>query len=297
MSDIYRVEQALESATKELERADIFFGHGTDNAWDEACVLLLHSLGLQQAEESILQEQITPEQLGNFMVLIKNRIEDRVPAAYLTGEARFAGMRFVVDERVLVPRSPIAELIHNGFAPWVTDEPASVLDLCTGSGCIGIATASRFPQSQVVLSDLSADALELAQINIEKHNLAERCRAIQSDLFANLEGRSFDLILSNPPYVDQRDLDEMPQEYHAEPRLGLAAGVDGLDLVRPMLSKAAHHLNDGGHIIVEVGNSWVALEQAYPQVAFTWLEFEFGGEGVFILSKEELLSYADAFRL
>lgn len=297
MPDNSQIEQVLESATERLERADIYCGHGTDNAWDEACLLLLHSLGLQRADESILQEQMSPEQREHFEDLIRRRIEDRLPAPYLIGEADFAGMRFIVDARVLVPRSPIAELIHNGFQPWIATDPLSVLDLCTGSGCIGLATAARFPESEVLLSDLSADALELTQINIEKHNLGGRCRAIQSDLFANLKGQTFDLILSNPPYVDQRDMDEMPQEYHAEPRMGLAAGIDGLDLVRPMLAQAAQYLNDGGHMIVEVGNSWVALESAYPQVAFTWLEFEFGGEGVFILSKDELLRDADAFRL
>lgn len=295
MNQTITVEQALISAAEKMDQADVYCGHGTDNTWDEACLLLLHSMGMHRAEASILQEGLSSEKLEAFNSLVDVRINKRTPAAYLIGEAEFAGSRFVVDKRVLVPRSPIAELIYKEFRPWINAAPKQVLDLCTGSGCIGIATALAFPNSKVVLSDLSGDALEIANINVAKHDLGNRCEVIQSDLFTNLAGRSFDLIVSNPPYVDQQDIDSMPAEYHAEPELGLAAGADGLDLVRPMLAQAAQHLNDGGYLIVEVGNSWVALEQAYPEVAFTWIEFEYGGDGVFILSKDELLKYADAF--
>ena len=295
MASEIRVEQALVIATQKMDDADIYCGHGTDNTWDEACLLLLHALGLERADESILQQQLSLERRQTFEALIAERINKRVPAAYLIGEAEFAGARFIVDKRVLVPRSPIAELIYKGFRPWITTEPKKVLDLCTGSGCIGIATALAFPESTLVLSDLSPEALDVARLNVTKHDLAGRCEVVQSNLFTELSGHSFDLILSNPPYVDQQDIDAMPAEYHAEPALGLAAGADGLDLVRPMLRFAAQYLNDDGYLIVEVGNSWVALEQAYPEVAFTWIEFEYGGDGVFILSKEELVKCADAF--
>lgn len=291
------VEQILSEASEKLEQANVYCGHGTDNTWDEVCLLLLHALGLERADESILQQQLSETERLSFAALIDRRIREQVPAAYLIGEAEFAGMRFIVDARVLVPRSPIAELIHKGFRPWLNIQPTSVLDLCCGSGCIGIATAAAFTEAQVVLSDLSADALDVARLNVAKHSLEERCEVIQSDLFVNLGGKVFDLIVSNPPYVDQRDIDEMPAEYKAEPELGLAAGVDGLDLVQPMLANAAKYLNEGGHLIVEVGNSWVALEERYPTVPFTWIEFEYGGEGVFILSKEELIKYQEALAL
>lgn len=291
------VEQILQKASEKLEEAYVYCGHGTDNTWDEACLLLLHALGLERADESILQQQLSEAELLSFEALIDRRITEQVPAAYLIGESEFAGLRFIVDARVLVPRSPIAELIHKDFHPWLNTQPASVLDLCSGSGCIGIATASKFTEAQVVLSDLSADALEVARLNVAKHNLEDRCEVIQSDLFVNLDGKKFDLIVSNPPYVDQRDIDEMPAEYKAEPELGLAAGIDGLDLVQPMLAYAAKHLNEGGYLIVEVGNSWVALEERYPSVPFTWIEFEYGGDGVFILSKVELVRYQQAFQL
>ncbi len=296
MTDHPTIEQVLLKAEEKLDQAGVYCGHGTDNSWDEACLLLLHALGLHRAEESILQQSMGPLEQRAFDDLISQRIEQKTPAAYLIGEADFAGLRFKVDHRVLVPRSPIAELIFKEFRPWIGAVPNLILDLCTGSGCIGIATAAVFPESQVVLSDLSEEALQVAVENVQRHKLQDRCQVLQSNLFARLSGQRFDLILSNPPYVDQRDLDEMPDEYRAEPLLGLAAGRDGLDLVRPMLAQAADHLNEGGHLIVEVGNSWEALEAAYPSVPFTWIEFEYGGEGVFILSKSELLEYADAFR-
>jgi len=288
------VEQSLHAAEHMLEEAGVYCGHGTDNAWDEACLLLLHSLGLERADESILQRPLSSPEQARFNDLIAQRIGKRVPAAYLVGEAEFAGLRFNVDQRVLVPRSPIAELIVKKFRPWLSSDPSMILDLCTGSGCIGIAAAKAFPEAQLVLSDLSEDALEVARQNVKRHNLEDRCQIEQSDLFANLRG-SFDLIISNPPYVDQQDIDEMPDEYRTEPAIGLAAGADGLDLVKPMLAQAADFLNQGGYLIVEVGNSSVALENQYPKVPFTWIEFEHGGEGVFILSKEQLQDFEETF--
>lgn len=297
MASEIRVEQALVIATQKMDDADIYCGHGTDNTWDEACLLLLHALGLERADESILQQQLSLESRQTFEALIAERINKRVPAAYLIGEAEFAGLRFMVDERVLVPRSPFAELILKEFSPWVSRKPSRILDLCTGSGCIGIASAMAFPEAQVMLSDLSMDALDIAKQNIIRHGLTERCQAIQSDIFSELKGQRFDLIVSNPPYVDKQDINDMPEEYHQEPAMGLAAGNDGLDIVRPLLNQAAEHLNKGGYLMVEVGNSWVALEAAYPQVPFTWVEFEYGGHGVFILTKNELVQYQKNFHL
>ncbi len=296
MSHIGTVEQTLVEAAQKLEANKVYCGHGTDNTWDEACLLFLHCRGLESADESILNELIEPEIKAAFEQLIEQRIESRVPAAYLIGEAEFAGLRFKVDERVLVPRSPIAELIFRKFRPWISQDPGHILDLCTGSGCIGIASALAFPDSRAILTDLSVDALAVAEENIQRHQLKDRCQLIESDIFANLAGLSFDLILSNPPYVDQTDLDEMPAEYHKEPAIGLAAGRDGLDILRPMLMQAAEYLNEGGHLVVEVGNSWVALEEVYAEVPFTWIEFEYGGDGVFILSKEQLLEFQNVFQ-
>jgi len=188
-----------------------------------------------------------------------------------------------------VPRSPIGELIQKKFQPWLAQEPARILDLCTGSGCIGIACAYAFPDAEVQLSDISFDALEVAEENIQQHSLEERVFAIQSDLFANLGGQQFDLIVSNPPYVDADDLASMPAEYHAEPEIGLGSGEDGLEFTRRLLREASDYLTDDGVLIVEVGNSWVALEEAYPDLPFTWIEFERGGHGVFMLRKTDLL--------
>ncbi len=271
-------------------QAGLYFGHGTDNAWDEAAQLVLHAIHLsdQYRNPHLLDARLTPEEGEQVLALLQARLERRVPAAYLTGEAWFAGLRFVVDKRVLVPRSPLAELIQQGFEPWLPEPPRRILDLCTGSGCIGIACAYAFPDARVDLSDISEDALAVARHNIGEHGLGDRVRAHSSDLFAGLQGQVYDLIVSNPPYVDARDLAAMPAEYHAEPAIGLASGDDGLDFTRRLLSEAAAHLSDQGVLIVEVGNSAEALSQAYPQLPFTWLEFEQGGHGVFLLNAQDL---------
>jgi len=276
-----------------FKSANLFFGHGTDNAFDEARVLVFFALRLpDDIPKNYWQARLSLSERQTVTDLFKQRIETRKPAAYLTGEAWFAGMRFIVNESTLVPRSPIAELIANGFHGWVNGEDVtSVLDMCTGSGCIGIATLQACPNATVDLVDLSADALKVAQQNIDYYELNDYVTAIQSDLFANLQGKKYDLIVSNPPYVDQIEMDALPEEFQQEPRLGLESGADGLDLTRKMLAQAANFLNEDGVLIVEVGVSQFYLEQAYPELPFYWFEFENGGEGVFAIHKSELEVY------
>ncbi len=279
-------------ALTNFNRNHLYYGHGTDNAWDEALHLVLGSLHLPwDTDESLLDARLTQLERENLVGLINQRCETRTPLPCLLGESWFAGLPFKVDARVLIPRSPIAELILNCFEPWFdeTQPPAKVLDLCTGSGCIGIACAYAFPTAEVVLSDISQDALDVARENISRHHLNLRVAAVTSDLFTGLEASDkFDLIVSNPPYVDAQDLAAMPEEYHQEPELALAAGEDGLDLVKVILAQARLHLNDGGLLVVEVGNSETHLETLFPQVPFLWVEFESQARGVFVLTAEQL---------
>lgn len=273
----------------EFIAAGLFYGHGTDNPWDEAEQLVLHAVHLTPPlADEWLDARLIRSERARAVENIRRRIEERIPAAYITGQAWFAGLPFMVDDRVLVPRSPIAELIEKQFAPWLIEEPLQILDLCTGSGCIGIACAQAFPDAEVQLSDISFDALAVAEENIQQHGVDNRVFAIQSDLFANLQGQRFDLIVSNPPYVDAEDMASLPQEYHAEPELGLASGDDGLDFTRRLLAEALDHLTEKGLLVVEVGNSWPALEAAYPALPFIWMEFERGGHGVFALNAADL---------
>lgn len=275
-----------------FNKANVFYGHGTDNPWDEAVQLVLNTVNLPwDMSDVVMDSRLTPTERALILSRFKRRVVDRVPSAYLMGEAWFMGLPFYVDERVLVPRSPIAELIENGFQPWLqTESVTDILDLCTGSGCIGIAAAMVFPDAQVDLVDLSPDALDVAAINIKKHDLVGRVKTIQSDVFQSVT-KKYQIIVSNPPYVDANDIAEMPKEFHSEPQMGLAAGEDGLDIVRKILSDARQHLTDDGILIVETGNSWEALDAAYPEVPFTWLEFEYGGHGVFVISAAELDHY------
>ncbi len=275
-------------AVSRFHAEELFFGHGTDNAWDEARQLVLGAVHLPwEIADAYLDCRLEDDERDYLHTLLKQRIEERVPTAYLLGEAWFCGMPFIVDERVLIPRSPIAESIQQRFSPWLAQTPTRILDLCTGSGCIGIACAYEFDQAEVILADLSFEALEVANQNIERHSLEERVFTVQGDGFAGLPGQRFDLIVSNPPYVDAEDFADMPAEYHHEPELGLACGDDGLDLVRRMLAEAADHLTEQGVLVVEVGNSQVHVESLYPEVDFTWLEFVNGGHGVFLLTAEQ----------
>lgn len=284
-------------AVSRFQAENLFFGHGADNAWDEARQLVLGALHLPyEIADSYLDCRLEDEEGQLLHALIRRRITERVPTAYLLGEAWFYGLPFVVDERVLIPRSPIAELIAQQFEPWLPAVPARILDLCTGSGCIGIACATAFPEAEVVLSDVSFAALEVANLNIERHGLEERVYTVQGDGFEGLPKQRFDLIVSNPPYVDAEDFADMPAEYHHEPALGLACGDDGLDLVRRMLAEAADHLTEQGILVVEVGNSQVHVEALYPEVDFTWMEFEYGGHGVFLLAAAQCREHQALFR-
>jgi ribosomal protein L3 glutamine methyltransferase len=276
----------------------VYYGHGTDNALDEALQLVLHTLGIPLGSEAgLLDAKLTEDERKKVLTLIEKRVNERIPVPYLTGEAWFCGLAFTVDERVLIPRSPIAELIEQGFEPWLAGRPVeSVLDLCTGSGCIGIACAHYFEEAEVDLADISGQALDVANMNVERYELGHRVRTVQSDLFQELSGVKYDLIVSNPPYVDAEDIADMPDEYQHEPALALGSGDDGLDITRRILMEAEHHLNDKGLLVVEVGNSCMALEQALPEVPFTWVEFERGGHGVFVFTKEELLQYRAIIR-
>lgn len=289
IDDLHSVRDYLRYAASQFSASPVFFGHGTDNVWDEAVQLVMRSLHLPLENNTVfLDARLTRTERELILERIRRRVNDRVPLAYLLGEAWFMGMPFHVDERVLVPRSPIGELIENGFQPWLGDKTVDrILDLCTGSGCIGIGAASVFTEAEVDLSDISADALAVAESNIELHGVRDRVRTVQSDVFDAIDGR-YDVIVSNPPYVDAGDLAGMPEEYRHEPELGLAAGQDGLDIAHRIIAGAAEYLTPGGLLIVEVGNSWVALDEAYPDLPITWLDFENGGDGVFVVAEQDL---------
>lgn len=291
VEELLTIRDLLRYATTRFAASEIYYGHGTDNPWDEAVQLVMRSLSLPLENNTVfLDARLTFDERKLILERVERRVEERVPVAYLVGEAWFMGLPFKVDARVLVPRSPIGELIQAEFQPWLADGPVDrILDLCTGSGCIGIAAATVFDEADVDLADISGDALDVARENIEMHGLGHRVRTVQSDVLDDVEGR-YDLILSNPPYVDAEDLADMPDEYHHEPELGLAAGDDGLDIAYRILAKAKDHLTEHGLLVVEVGNSWVALQEARPDIPFTWIEFEHGGDGVFLLRRSDLES-------
>jgi len=281
----------LREAVTQFKRADLVFGHGTHNARDEAVYLILHTLKLPLGElDAVLERPLSAGELDAVRAILRRRVKERTPSAYLTHEAWLGQFRFYVDERAIVPRSFIAELLRDRLAPWVADAQGvgSVLDLCTGSACLAILAAQVFPNAGVDAADLSADALEVARRNVKDYVLGKRIRLVQSDLYDRLAKRRYHLILSNPPYVDAASMRALPLEYRREPRLALAGGRDGLALVHRMLAQSAAHLHPQGVLIVEIGHNRAALEKAYPRLPFTWLETSAGENFVFLLHKEDL---------
>jgi ribosomal protein L3 glutamine methyltransferase len=285
------VSDLLRFAVSRFNQANLFFGHGTTNAYDEAAYLILHTLHLPLDRlEPFLDARLLPEEVDAVVEILRRRVEDRLPAAYLTHEAWLGDLRFYVDERVIVPRSFIAELLREHLQPWVEDpeDITSGLDMCTGSGCLAILMALTFPNALVDAVDLSADALDVARRNVADYGLEGRLSLIQSDLFTALEGRRYDLIVSNPPYVNAPSMQILPEEYRREPQMALGSGEDGLEHVRTILREAPKHLNKGGLLVVEIGHNRDALEEAFPELPFTWLETSAGDEHVFLLTREQL---------
>ncbi len=284
-------------AASRFTEADVSFGHGTTTALDEAAALVLHTLHQPyNLSDTYLQSKLTLKERQEIIDMIDRRINERIPAAYLTHEAIFAGLSFYVDERVLVPRSPIAELIEQRFAPWVEEERVErILDLCTGSACIAIACAYAFGDAYVDAVDLSTEALEVARLNVDKHQLADAVTLYQSDLFDGLPQVQYDIIVSNPPYVCLEEWTQLPVEYHAEPAMGFKGGESGLDLVLRILVDADRYLTEEGILIIEVGSSAETLQSRFPDVPFYWLNFERGGDGVFLLTAEQVRHYNALF--
>jgi ribosomal protein L3 glutamine methyltransferase len=290
-----RLGELIDTLATRFDEADLFYGHGTDNPWDEAVYLVFCALQIPfTADERIMTRLVTPQEQQKVDMLAVRRLQERRPVAYLVGEAWFAGQPFTVNEHVLIPRSPIAELIQQEFATLLPRTPVHILDLCTGSGCIGIATALAFADSRVVLADISPEALDVARANVERHGVSARVSVLESDLFAALQG-PYDLILSNPPYVSQEEVDELPPEYRHEPSLGLVSEDDGLAIPLRILREAADLLAAEGVLIMEVGYSREALSARLPEVPLSWLEFANGGDGVLLLTREQLLAFRQHF--
>lgn len=297
LTELRTMQDMLRWCISRMSEAGLFYGHGLDNPMDEALLLVTYALHLPwNIDSQWYQSALTQTERQDILELVQLRIEQKIPTAYLTGVAWYCGEPFNVNERVLIPRSPIGQMIETRFGQWwqgQTDDltgcpaPQRIMDLCTGSGCLGILAAKQFPAAEVELLDLSFDALEVAEENIQQHQLADRVIALQSDLFSAASGK-YDLIISNPPYVDAEDMADLPEEYLHEPALALEAGDDGLDLVRIILTQARRFLTDDGLLVVEVGNSWPALLQAYPELPFVWPDFERGGHGVFVLQARDL---------
>ena len=285
------IQDYIRWGASRFNAAGIFCGHGTDNALDEAAQLVLSALHLSPDLPATYRDcRLTQDERVAVVDLFERRIAERRPAAYLTNRAWFAGLEFYVDDSVLVPRSPLAELVEAGFDPWLEPESIRrVLDLCTGSGSIGIAAAVYLPEALVDLADVSPEALAIASRNLRAHGLEDRVRVVESDLFSALARQTYDLIVTNPPYVAADELVSLPAEYQREPSLGLDGGETGLDVVLRILKEAPHFLNEEGLLVVEVGKSAAALERLFPDLPFLWIEFERGGEGVFLMNREQLL--------
>lgn len=297
-SELFTIRDFIRLGVSRFNAAGIYFGHGTDNAWDEALAIVLHALHLpMDSDDKILDARLLDEEKAAILALFRLRIEERVPVPYLTHTAWFCGLPFYVDERVLIPRSPIAELINAGFSPWYQGAyPYRILDLCAGSGCIGIACAYAFDEAEVVLADISADALDVAETNIARLEMEESVFILQSDLFDEVDGL-FDIIVCNPPYVDAVDFSAMPEEFRHEPSMALQSGDFGLHHPLQILRSAASFLTDDGILVLEVGNSGQHLEAFYPGVDFNWVDLQRGGHGVLVMSRAELEYYQDQLAL
>ena len=294
-NELSTLRDLMRFAVSRFNEAGLFFGHGTDNAWDEAAYLLLHTLHLPLDRlDPFMDARLTGAERAAAIDIIRHRIEDRVPASYLTHEAWLGDHRFYVDRRVIVPRSHIAELLDDQLGPWVEDPWAvgRALDLCTGSGCLAILAALAFPEAQVDAVDLSPDALEVARRNVADYGLEDRIRLVHSDAFTGLGGQRYDIIISNPPYVTAESMASLPEEYRREPELALASGDDGLDFTRIILRQAADFLNPGGVLVVEIGDNREALEAAFPEMPFVWLNTAAGDDFVFLLRREDLTTRA-----
>ena len=291
INDLHTVRDYLRFAVSRFNASGLFFGHGSDNSWDEAVYLILHTLKLPLDRlEPFLDARLLTHEREALLKIIGQRCDERLPAAYLTHEAWLGEHRFYVDQRVIVPRSFIAELLDEQLTPWIDDPWAieSALDLCTGSGCLAILTALAFPNAHVDAGDLSEDALSVARRNVDDYQLAEQVELIHSDAFTALQGRRYDLIISNPPYVNAESVAALPPEYLHEPEMSLGSGEDGLDFTRIILREARQHLNPNGLIVVEIGHNREVLEAAYPALPFTWLDTQAGNENVFMLRFEDL---------
>jgi ribosomal protein L3 glutamine methyltransferase len=287
---LFTIRDWLRYSVSRLEESGVFFGHGTDNAYDESVWLVMSALHLPlDTLDNFLDARITKEEAKYLAHLIERRVTERVPTAYLLREAWLKGFKFYVDERVIVPRSFIAELLEDGLAPWVEypEMVESAADICTGSGCLGVLLAYAFPNASVDVVDISPDAIAVANINIKNYGLADQITAVQSDMFSGLKGKKYDLIISNPPYVDAPAMSALPQEYRNEPQIALGSGVAGLDHTHILLKEAKKYLNDDGILVVEIGHNRDALLDAYPELPFTWLDVESGNEFVFLLTKEQ----------
>lgn len=295
--DLHSIQDFLRWGYTVFNQSEVYFGQGSDNPWDEMLHLVLATLGLPlDTPEHLFSSRLTKSEKNLLIQLVIERIEKRIPVAYLTQQSWFCGLPFYVDERVIVPRSPIGALIEEKFSGLIKNSPQRILDLCTGSGCIAIACAKAFPESIVDAVDLSIDALNVAEINIEQHGVTDRVFPLQSNGFQQLLTDPYDLIVTNPPYVDLEDLSDMPEEFHTEPELALGSGDDGLQLTKEILANAADYLSEEGVLVCEVGNSMLQLMEQFPDVPFEWLELKNGGLGVFALSQAELKKHQATFK-
>ncbi|MGP4123796.1 MAG: 50S ribosomal protein L3 N(5)-glutamine methyltransferase [Sodalis sp. (in: enterobacteria)] len=298
IAEMHTIQDMLRWAVSQFNAAQLYYGHGTDNPWDEALHLVLPSLFLPlDLPPEIRGTRLTSSERARLVKRVMRRVNERIPVPYLTNKAWFCGLEFYVDDRVVIPRSPIGELIIDRFRDLLTYSPTRILDMCAGSGCIAIACVYAYREAEVDAVDINPEVLAVAERNIQAHGVECRVSLICSDLFCDLLPQPYDVILTNPPYVDEEDMNNLPAEFYAEPVLGLAAGSDGLKLVRRILACAPDYLAEDGVIICEVGNSMLCLIAQYPQVPFRWLELTFGGDGIFMLTRQQLIACSELFKL